>query len=191
MITTAEAVKTAFQIRGLFGKKEAAFLYRLAQLKGYIVEIGAWHGRSTAILVQAAKAWKARVITVESFGKEHMPPRYAKVEATPEKWWGNLKRVGLEAPILLAMPSDSAISQIPPVISLVFIDGDHSYGQVKRDLENYASRVKVGGYVALHDMTYPTTPGVPEAVNEWLDTTKWEKVGQVQYTIAFRRIASG
>jgi predicted O-methyltransferase YrrM len=185
------ALDKAFQIRGLFGRKEAALLYRLAQLKGYIVEIGAWHGRSTAVLVQAAKAWKAKVITVEPFGKERMPERYKKQEATAEKWWADLKHVGLEPPMLLAMTSDAALPQIPKVLSLVFIDGDHSYGQVKRDLENYASRVRWGGYVFLHDMTYPTTPGVAQAVNEWLDPKKWEKVGEAQYSIAFRRLKDG
>lgn len=188
MTTATEAIKTAFGIRGLFGKKEAALLYKLAHVKGTIVEIGAWHGRSTAILVQAAKAWGARVITIDPWGAGHMPERYRKAVATERKWRSNLEKVGLEAPRALAMTSDAALPYIPQMISLLFIDGDHSYGQVKRDLENYASRVKVGGYVVLHDMTYPTTPGVPQAVGEWFDAAKWEKVGQVQYSIAFRRL---
>jgi SAM-dependent methyltransferase len=34
---------------------------------------------------------------------------------------------------------------------VVFIDGDHSYDQVKRDFENAVKHLKPGGTVALHD----------------------------------------
>ena len=36
----------------------------------------------------------------------------------------------------------------------VFIDGNHSYEYVKKDLENYLPKVKKGGIVALHDVNF-------------------------------------
>lgn len=36
----------------------------------------------------------------------------------------------------------------------VFIDGNHSYEYVKKDLENYWPKVKIGGIVALHDVNF-------------------------------------
>jgi predicted O-methyltransferase YrrM len=36
----------------------------------------------------------------------------------------------------------------------VFIDGNHSYEYVKKDLENYWHKVKDGGIVALHDVNF-------------------------------------
>jgi spermidine synthase len=36
----------------------------------------------------------------------------------------------------------------------VFIDGNHSYEYVKKDLENYWPKVKSGGIVALHDVNF-------------------------------------
>ena len=36
----------------------------------------------------------------------------------------------------------------------VFIDGNHSYEYVKKDLENYWPKVKPGGIVALHDVNF-------------------------------------
>jgi predicted O-methyltransferase YrrM len=36
-------------------------------------------------------------------------------------------------------------------INLLFIDGDHSYDGVRRDWDDWAVRVTVGGHVALHD----------------------------------------
>ena len=36
----------------------------------------------------------------------------------------------------------------------VFIDGNHSYEYVKKDLENYLPKVREGGIVALHDVNF-------------------------------------
>mgnify|MGYP003137834580 CR=1 FL=1 len=36
----------------------------------------------------------------------------------------------------------------------VFIDGNHSYEYVKKDLENYLPKVKEGGIIALHDVNF-------------------------------------
>lgn len=38
---------------------------------------------------------------------------------------------------------------------LLFIDGDHSYEGVSRDLHKYMGLVKVGGHIALHDIAAP------------------------------------
>jgi predicted O-methyltransferase YrrM len=36
----------------------------------------------------------------------------------------------------------------------VFIDGNHSYEYVKKDLENYLPKVREGGIIALHDVNF-------------------------------------
>ena len=36
----------------------------------------------------------------------------------------------------------------------LFIDGNHSYEYVKKDLENYWEKVRLGGIVALHDVNF-------------------------------------
>ena len=36
----------------------------------------------------------------------------------------------------------------------LFIDGNHSYEYVKKDLENYWEKVRHGGIVALHDVNF-------------------------------------
>lgn len=51
---------------------------------------------------------------------------------------------------------DSTIvhENIDGLYDAVFIDGNHSYEYVKKDLENYWPKVKVGGIVALHDVNF-------------------------------------
>lgn len=52
-------------------------------------------------------------------------------------------------------------------VDLLFIDGDHEYGQVKRDIKNYSPKVKVGGIILGHDYHYnDPKSGVKEAVDE-------------------------
>jgi predicted O-methyltransferase YrrM len=50
-------------------------------------------------------------------------------------------------------------------LDFIFIDGLHTYEQVKIDCENYFSKVKSGGVFAGHD--YNVIEGVNRAVNEF------------------------
>jgi len=45
-------------------------------------------------------------------------------------------------------------SDIDGEFDAVFIDGNHSYEYVKKDLENFLPKVKQGGIVALHDVNF-------------------------------------
>ena len=187
-----KAVELAWQIPGLFRKDEAAFLYHLARRKGHLVEIGCWMGRSTAILVQAAKVWGAHLTTIDAF----TPMPRGHEQASVEQWKANLERIGLIPPELIAMRSDDAINVYHKDrrIALLFIDGLHTYTAVKSDLENWTARVDVGSVVALHDLYQPSCPGVCKAVNEWWETElvagrTWHPLGQRDYTLAFKRTA--
>ncbi len=184
-----KALEVAWKIPGLYRRDEGRFLYQLARRKGSIVEIGCWMGRTTAILVQAARVWGASLTTIDAFAE--MPSRYEA--ATAAKWRHNLTKVGLTPPRLLAMPSDEAHKVYEGEIAFLFIDGDHNYQGVANDLANWTPRVKVGGVVALHDMWLPSVTGVCQAVVEWWSrervgvVPKWRFIGQRHLTIAFRR----
>ena len=54
---------------------------------------------------------------------------------------------------------------------LVFIDGDHSYPGVRADVDRFASFVREGGCLALHDHAY--YPPVTRAVGELLMGGGW------------------
>ena len=49
-------------------------------------------------------------------------------------------------------------------IDFLWIDGDHSYEGVKRDIEDWLPLVKKNGFVCFHD--YRDEPDVKEAVDE-------------------------
>lgn len=49
--------------------------------------------------------------------------------------------------------SDDAVKDIPNNIDFIYIDGNHEYEYIKRDMENYWTKVKKGGILAGHDIT--------------------------------------
>jgi len=190
-IRQALAVADQIQKWG-FRRSESTYLYRLARRKGFLVELGCWMGRTTAIMLQAAAIFGAELTTVDVFTRT---PHKGK-RATPKLWRSNLKDVGLTPPKLLAMTTDEAALVYPKdqKISLLFIDAGHGREQVRRDLANWTPRVKIGGVVALHDMFYPSITGVCLAVADWWSASRdekrpyWKYIGQRDFTIAFQRV---
>lgn len=176
------------KIPGNYGRAEGRFLYRLARRKGNLVEIGCWQGRTTAIIQMAAEKWGASLTSIDVFGSEHMPPPYNKFEHTPEAWRANLRGIGLQPPELLAMTSDDAAEVYDKPIHLLFIDGDHSEAQVRRDLEKWTPKMVRDSYLILHDLWFPSIRGVARALAKWWDGSKWKMIDQVGYTIAFRKV---
>ena len=70
---------------------------------------------------------------------------------------------------LLQLYSDEAAKILEGRYDFVFIDGDHSYEQCKKDILNYAPLVRLGGLVAghnFHEAHNSAHPGVNKAVRE-------------------------
>ena len=184
------ALDLAAKVPGLYRRGEAAFLYRLARRKGNLVELGCWMGRTTAILLQAARVWGAELTTVDAFTS--MPGSHKA--ATPERWRANLRKIGLAPPELLAMTTGQAAQVYDREIAFLFIDANHSLDAVANDLVRWTPKIKIGGVVALHDMFFPSITGVASAVAAWWEVERdgikprWSLVGMHDFTIAFRRL---
>jgi len=61
--------------------------------------------------------------------------------------------------------SEDAIHDVN-CVDIAFIDGDHSYKSVIRDIELWQGKVREGGILAGHDYGYPGLDGVKQAVDE-------------------------
>jgi hypothetical protein len=67
---------------------------------------------------------------------------------------------------LIEKTSDKAVTQFEDdIFDFIFIDGLHTYEQVKKDLINYYPKLKVGGVFSGHDFNY--IPDVNQAVTEF------------------------
>ena len=66
--------------------------------------------------------------------------------------------------------SDNALSKVPDNVDFVYIDGNHEYEYVKRDMVNYFKKINDGGMLAGHDIA--SFPGVGEALIEFCSERK-------------------
>lgn len=69
----------------------------------------------------------------------------------------------------LIKTSNCAVKSIKEEVDFVYIDGNHKYFQVKKDIENYYPLVKSGGTIGGHDFT---EDGVMRAVSEFAHKNK-------------------
>jgi len=156
----------------LFGPMKAAegeFLYRtvkdilqshfrLTGKSANIVEIGSYHGKSTACLVQAAKVSKSGNI-------------FAVDKKLDQEFYANIKKYDLLQYVKpVEMPSQQAAAMwakgelsADKDIHLLFIDGDHTYKGLVEDFDAWEKFVVSGGWILFHDYGLP---GVIEGVYE-------------------------
>lgn len=200
-LTVDEAVEAACTIDGWLSKKEAALLYKLAHnADGPIIEIGSWNGRSTAaIALGAAAGRKAHLYAIDPFiGPQTGSFKTAlgndghEVGCSPERLRANLDRVGVNGKVTI-IPHGSETSEAryaaPERCSLLFVDGAHDYRSVCRDLEYYLPRVKLGGFVVLHDV-HGVDPGVVKAVRDKIldRPNQWRVLDHVDTAMVVRRV---
>ena len=85
--------------------------------------------------------------------------RYTNMEimmkATLKPFWNRIT--------FLKLKSQDAVNMIPQV-DFVYIDGCHEYDAVKKDIQLYAPKVRLGGFIGGHDFRWP---GVAKAVQEF------------------------
>jgi len=70
----------------------------------------------------------------------------------------------------LFVTSDEAVDRITDILDFVYIDGNHSYEYVKRDIGNYYRLVRPGGFVGGHDYMMRKKPPIEakRAVDEFV-----------------------
>jgi len=72
-----------------------------------------------------------------------------------------------ERAIYHRMKSETAVKKFEDAsLDFVFVDGDHSYNGVKKDIEMWLPKVKPSGWIGGHDYDHPRLPGVKKAVDE-------------------------
>lgn len=129
--------------------------------KGTYLEIGSGFGGSVicAYLASQASDTEINFITIDRFFQYGPTQNWTK-----ETFIENTSFIPHLT--LIYSVSDEAKDKIADnSIDLLFVDGNHHYEQVKRDLENYWSKLKTGGVLLGHDYQGPH-PGVKRAADE-------------------------
>jgi hypothetical protein len=139
------------------------------------VEIGSWVGESALTIAGAIRFKDATLTCVDTWegtpGCEtvEMLEQFGGTETVYKQFLANV------APYLntedgpcirpMKLPSHEAVRTFRDnSLDFVFIDADHRYHAVCKDIENYLPKVKPGGILCGHDYNDPGHPGVKEAV---------------------------
>ncbi len=125
-----------------------------------VLEIGAYRGRSVCCMAEFAE----HVTSVDPHDGRSLPgDRQAR--ASLGDMLRNLDRFGLREKVeMIADPIEDVESRFADdSFDVVFIDGDHRYEAVVRDLCIARRVVKPGGVIAVHD--YGNRAGVTQAVD--------------------------
>lgn len=178
-------------VDGWLGRAEGRLLYRLAgeaDPAGTIVEIGSWHGRSTIWLAAGAVTGRgAPVVAVDPHTGTHLRSDGASTEPVLRE---NLARAGLANQVeIVVATSEVAAADWSRPISLLWIDGDHSYESALRDFQLWEPHLLPDAVVALHD-TFVTT-GPERVVRELLVASgRFTSFMHAETTTAARRCGS-
>jgi len=140
------------------------------------VEVGAYLGRSTVYLASCIKksGKKIRLYAVDLWDgwvyddcRPHTPQ--PETEDVFRAFIENVRRAGVEEVIYpLKMPSEQAADLFEDgMLDFVFLDADHAYEAVRRDLEAWFPKVKRRGVLGGHDYLHAAFPAVRRAADEF------------------------
>lgn len=112
---------------------------------GVILEIGAYHGKSTiALALGSAVSDGEEVISIDPHAYE-----------TSKIFMDNIRVMGVAERVRpIFKTSEEARKNFDKPIRLLFIDGDHAYESVKKDIMLWNDLVIDGGVIVFHDLNW-------------------------------------
>jgi len=132
-----------------------------------MIEIGSFIGESTIIFAEYFK----EVIAIDPFLPDYHAEDPTSKFNFDEVYDEYIRRTSPFPNIkTLRLTSDDAADVLKDeLFDFIYIDGIHTYEQVKIDIENYLPLVKPGGIIGGHDYVGPWV-GVKKAVDEKFET---------------------
>ena len=121
------------------------------------VEIGSWTGLSAVLIGQIVQRMRGQLHSFDWYkgsndGAFHLKET-AKLLDVPQVFRNNIEFFGLSDTVFLTTISSEEASNLFSMNSLdfIFIDGDHTYQGVKRDIEIWYPKLKPGKIICGHD----------------------------------------
>lgn len=171
-------------IPGFTSRRELHLLTYLAAISppgGALVEIGAYKGRSTAWLIEAAMRRRDRpgVFSIDP----HLRDTWEAFSAVVDRF--RLTRRGLR--VLRSFSSEVGESWYRP-IAFLWVDGSHEYEDVLADIRLFTPHVLPGGWVIFDDAHGGHFPGVERAIQERMHgSPDFEHIGALKHFEIFRK----
>lgn len=160
-------ISKALTIGGWMTPEELIWLATMAQTHEMIVEFGSLHGRSTRAM--ADNNW-GKIWAVDPWAGEYYSEEGQKIPISTyvmPYFKRNLKD-HIKAGNVIPVREFSYQFSLPHTVDMVFIDGDHKYETVVKDIKKAFELLRTGGLICGHDYDHPCWPGVRQAVTEYV-----------------------
>ncbi len=187
--------KMSMTIPGMITPAAGKFLFSLCfmqEMKGDVVEIGSWQGRSTSFLARAVKESKnGKFYAIDHFkgniGKENLYAVDGKLDDLKENFIANMKMFDLDKIVnLLNMENHEAVKEIEGnTVRFLFVDGDHTKQGVSKDIELFFPLLKKGSIVVFDDY-FEGFPGLIEAVDEAIEKYNFRRLFYHRHTLVLK-----
>jgi MMP 1-O-methyltransferase len=156
------------EVKGFLDEEEGLFLYQAAEKAarlGPCLEIGSYCGKSAIYLGLGCKVHQGVLFSIDHHrgseeqqpGEEYFDPSLLdpvseRIDTFPF-FRQTIEKAGLEDTVIpLVCSSPLAARQWATPLSLVFIDGGHSFQSAYEDYQNWARYIVPEGYLLIHDI---------------------------------------
>ena len=193
-------IRRSSEIGGWLFEGEHEALWELAtrRVKGHILEIGSWMGKSACILAGACADHfpDTFVLCLDTFtmsGTEQQQKHHAKLlghaNGTFYDFIASAKRLGYYDHVIpLGQYSQRSLKVVKGPLRLAFIDGAHDYANVESEVALVLPLLGSGGSLALHDVYSGTYPELLAFVNDrMIPDPALEYVGKANSIAIFRK----
>lgn len=139
----------------------------------HFVEVGSWKGRSTSLMaveiINSGKRIKFDCVDTFMGGEEHQDYKSIQEGTLYQEFLKNIEPVKSVVTPIVGDSAHSASFYKDESLDFVFLDADHTYEGVLRDINAWLPKVKPGGILAGDDIGNHDHPGVHMAVFETLE----------------------
>jgi hypothetical protein len=162
---------------------EAGLLYKYASQQwntmpktdagNIILEIGRYWAGSLVLLAIATHDSKVKIISVDAVEGCH--------DQDADEWLTDYEE---KDRIDIRTENSHTMENVP--LSMLFVDGDHSYEGVKKDFIHHWNYLN--GPCLAHDYTDPTCEGLTKFIDEWVEEGYAEIIEQEQTMIVLKKL---
>lgn len=132
-------------------------IVKLIRPNSIMVEIGCYAGESTKVFADCPNIKKLYAVDpwVENYDPEVTPKLKLTLKEAKEKFDNTMAEFNPNYVVVLQMTSEEASKKFKDKsIDIVYIDGDHRYEAVKKDIELWMPKLKDDGILSGHDFHY-------------------------------------